>query len=254
MAINGGTLVVGNIPAGALKIRKNVLISGADAGSQADGDYFFRIQGPAPSNSVTKYLRINISGGEECFYELCDDIGSWHYDADRNDWYWDNDGTWRLGDSEGYTPDAEFGIVPDLPEGDYTVTEIMWENVQYNQGGFVIHTGITGNVQGVNNSDRSATVTVTAGNTASIPTAAFTNDLIGERSIKARKQWKENESAQPSQAPWILPNGRTASSIKVEVYRVPGAVVSGETGSSYDKTIRRITFVDSAGAPVDMTI
>ncbi len=162
--------------------------------------------------------------------------------------------TWRLGDSEGYTPDAEFGIVPDLPEGDYTVTEIMWENVQYNQGGFVIHTGITGDVQGVNNSDRSATVTVTAGNTASIPTAAFTNDLIGETSIKARKQWKENESAQPSQAPWILPNGRTASSIKVEVYRVPGAVVSGETGSSYDKTIRRITFVDSAGAPVDMTI
>ena len=130
-----GMFTFTNTLKGALKLKKVVTVNGASkTDGYADGNYFFSIKDS--DDHVVKYVRINISGGEPCFYELGDDYSTWHQGRDgvdgevSSDWYWTHDGTvffWN--DDYSWNTDLNgYAIVSDLTPGDYTITELATGN------------------------------------------------------------------------------------------------------------------------------
>ena len=164
--------VTNNQNTGALKLQKIVTAS-TDGPVSSDlrttnGQYNFTITGPSGSaEPITRYVAIRTdataaAGPVSYTYKVAES-------AIAED------------DETGFEAVPAGGVeIPDLPTGTYTITETDWQVSSTTGAAMCLDTLVVTNDGNAVTSitERTATVTVTAGNTASVPTATFTNKMV----------------------------------------------------------------------------
>ena len=207
-----------NTPTGSLALNKVVEVPNVEVyyKSHANGQYNFTVAGPAATDEnpnpteITKHVAIRATAeGNNPFvytYKVADTAIS-------------------TDDNEGFAAVPQGGVViPDLIPGVYTITETGWSlaesenNAKMYLTDLQVSNGQTGD--GVDLGNSTATVTVTQGNTANVPTVTFTNSLASTTEIKAKKWWRETDGdpnyGNGAGSPW----DESIQSIVVSVYRV----------------------------------
>lgn len=179
---------------GSLSFTKLVTYNGGTPeGTQTksvDGDYIFEVRqkGEEIESPIIKYVLITVSGGKASSYKI----------ADVNDI--------EVFESIEET-DGDWAVISDLPEGDYTITEVS-------KNGLILVDAVRGDEEAsAVSEDKVVTVHVTAGKdnpaTTSDAAASFTNNYETVNA-KVQKIWLDNDNEdgnRPEELHVTLSNG-----------------------------------------------